>query len=407
MNTNILKTRIVHKICQLSLVIALASCNKQLPNATPIIIPGNSSTATIGDLVNTDTSLSFYKEAATRVGMISLLNDTLNELTVFLPNNNAFRLSGITSVAMIKAMPVSSVGGIVGYSIIPGRQVGSASVSTSFPNVQLPSSITIGTLPGTSLALKLSTFPSKRANGFWDNNIPIIGPDHLLKNGTVNIVAAIVAPPSQVLKTAMYNNPDLAYFKAAIARADSGKAGLDRLDSLLGYAVTNMTVLAPNNAAFKTLLFGSIYGALLSQGVDAATAAAQATALSSSPTVFNNPALFGVLTAEKVRGIMAYHFLATNAGLGFQPNIRAFSVNFASVPTAYTTLVNSAFAAHPGVMAQATFTGPVVTSLKFTGLGTFPPGGAPYSGPAANAVSLDQHAVNGVYHTIDAVLLPL
>ncbi len=106
---------------------------------------------------------------------------------------------------------------------------------------------------------------------------------------------------------------------------------------------------------------------------------------------------------------MAYHFLATNAGAGFQPNIRAFSVNFTSTPTAYTTLVNSVVAVHPGVMAQATFTaGPVqvVSSLKFTGLGTFPPGGAPYSGTPSNAVKMDQHAVNGVYHIIDAVLLP-
>ena len=53
-----------------------------------------------------------------------------------------------------------------------------------------------------------------------------------------------------------------------------------------------MTVLAPNDAAFQTLLFGSIYGALLQQGVPPATAAAQATALSSTPDVFSNPALY-------------------------------------------------------------------------------------------------------------------
>jgi hypothetical protein len=154
------------------------------------------------------------------------------------------------------------------------------------------------------------------------------------------------------------------------------------------------------------LLFGSIYGALLSQGLDNATAAAQATALSSTPDVFSNPALFSVLTAQTVRGIAAYHFLATNRGAGFQPNIRAFSVNFPETPGFFTTLVNSSVAIHPGIMAQATFTGPFVSSLKFTGLGTFPPGGAPYSGAAANTVKMDQHAVNGVFHIIDKVLLP-
>jgi hypothetical protein len=298
------------------------------------------------------------------------------------------------------------LGAIVGYSIIPGRQYLSDSVPATFPNIQLPSSLTIASLPGTPLPLKLSTFPSKRANGFWDNNIPVVKPDNKFSNGVVHVVAGIVAPPSQVLKSAIYSNPDCSYFKAAIARADSGMTGLNRLDSLLGYAVTNMTVLVPNNDAFKTLLFGSIYGALLAQGADQPTAFAQATALSASPDVFSNPALFGVLTAQTVRGIAAYHFLATNMGSGFQPNIRAFSVNFPETPAFFTTLVNSSVSIHPGIMAQATFTGPFVTSLKFTGLGTFPPGGAPYSGAAATAVKMDQHAVNGVFHIIDKVLLP-
>ncbi|MEO6844705.1 MAG: hypothetical protein ABI184_06000, partial [Ginsengibacter sp.] len=107
-----------------------------------------------------------------------------------------------------------------------------------------------------------------------------------------------------------------------------------------------------------------------------------------------------------VQGILVYHFLATNIGAGFQPNIRVFSNNFSATPTFYTTLVNSVVAVHPGILAQATFTGPFVTSLKFTGLGTFPPGGAPYSGTPANAISLDNNEVNGVYYVIDKVLLP-
>ena len=399
----------------LALGIVVASCNKDIPKATPLAAPLNYSTVTISGLLDADTSLSFYKAAATRVGMISLLNNPSNDLTVFLPNNAAFRVSGISSIAMINALPITSVGGIVGYSIVPGRQYStdgttnvSAAVPNSFPNIQLPTSVTIGALPGTTIPLKLSTFLSKRSNGFWDNNIPIVTPDLLLENGIVHIVAGIVAPPSQVLKSAMYSDPNLTYFKAAIARADSGMSGLNKLDSLLGYAVTNMTVLAPNDAAFKNLIFGSVYGYLTGLGVDPATAAGQATALSSSPAVFSNPALFGVLTAATVRGILAYHFLATpNPSTGaFEPNIRVFSVNFSSTANNYTTLVNSFYAIHPGIKAQATFYGPFVTSLQFTGYGTFPPGGAPYSGTPANAVKMDQHAVNGVYHIIDQVLLP-
>jgi hypothetical protein len=77
-------------------------------------------------------------------------------------------------------------------------------------------------------------------------------------------------------------------------------------------------------------------------------------------------------------------------------------------------LVNSdsAYAQHPGIMAKATFTGPFVTKLQFTGLGPLPPGVQPYTGAAANAaisssgIVTDNHCVNGVYYVIDKVLLP-
>jgi hypothetical protein len=169
-----------------------------------------------------------------------------------------------------------------------------------------------------------------------------------------------------------------------------------------------MTVLAPDNQAFQTLLFGIIYSSLLQQGMSAANASQTATLLSSSPTVFSNPLLFGSLPATTVRGILVYHFLATaNPNTGaYEPNVRVFSNNFSSIPSFYKTLLNSAIPQHPGIMVNATFSGPFVSNLTFTGLGTFPPGGAPFSGAAANAVSMDNNAVNGVYYVIDKVLLP-
>jgi len=231
-------------------------------------------------------------------------------------------------------------------------------------------------------------------------------------NGVVHLVAALVSPPSQVLKNAIYSNPNLTYFRAAIARADSGESGLSKLDSLLGYAVTNMTVLAPSDGAFQTLIYGLVYGNVLALTGDPAIADAQGKAAVAAGPIFlstNN------ITTAEVKGIMAYHFLATpnpNSG-NYEPNIRAFSVNFSATPTFYTTLVNTIVPPQlqPGVMAKATFTtlGPnisIVTNLQFTGAGTFPPGGAPYSGTAATATSLDNHCVNGVYYVIDKVLLP-
>lgn len=410
---NIQTTQLIRISLVMAAFFSIVSCNKPLPDATPIIYPPvNSNATSIGDLISSDTSYSFFAAAAKKVGQLAQLSQDNTVFTVFLPNNNAFRASGISSINVVNALPLQTLGGIVGYAIIPGQQFLSSDFTGAFPNTQLPTSITIGALPGTPLPLKLSTFPSKGAVGFFDNNMPVVQPDVKLKNGVVHLVGGIVAPPSKLLKDAIYSNPDLTYFKAAIARADSGQVGLNRLDSLLGYAVTNMTVLAPSNTAFQTLIFGSAYGYLLQLGYPQDVAAQTATELSSSPDVFSNPLLFSALTATTVRGILVYHFLATNAGAGFQPNIRVFSNNFSTTPAYYTTLLNSAIAVHPGIIGQATFTGPFVSSLQFTGMGTFPPGGAPYSGGAANAIPspathmMDNQAVNGVFFIIDKVLLP-
>jgi len=414
MKINILQnSRTIKVFLFATLAAFVISCNKELPDATPIIYPPvNNSSGSIGAAISSDTSLSFFKAAATKAGLLAALSDSTKLFTVFLPNNNAFRVSGIPSVAVVNSLPLASLVPLIQYHVIPGEQYTSADVPATFPNIQLPSYFTIGSLPGTPLSLNMSGFPSTRPNGFWYNNIPVVASDMKFSNGVVHLVAALVSPPSQVLKDAIYSNPNLTYFKAAIARADSGQTGLNKLDSLLGYAVTNMTVLVPNDAAFQTLIYGLVYGNVLALTGDPVIADAQGKAAVAAGPIFlstNN------ITTAEVKGIMAYHFLATpnpNSG-NYEPNIRAFSVNFSATPTFYTTLVNTVYPPQlqPGVMAKATFTalGPnisIVTNLQFTGAGTFPPGGAPYSGTAATASSLDNHCVNGVYYIIDKVLLP-
>lgn len=397
------------------------SCNKKLPQATPIDYPPvNNSTTSIGEALSSDTSYSFFAAAAAKTGQLASLSQDSTDFTVFVPTNDAFRLSGIPSIDVVNSLPAQTLGGIVGYAIIPGHQFLSTDFADALPNKQLPTSITIGALPGVPLPLKLSTFPSISAAGFYDNNIPVTKKDIKLKNGVIHEVAAIVAPPSMVLKTAIDNNPDLNYFKAAVARADSGESGLNRFDSLLNYPVTNMTVLAPNDAAFQTLISGLVFQNYLSHfPIPTASDTANAMAAANG-AVAAGPAFLASnnVSTSLLRSVIAYHFLAAYnpADTAYEPNIRMFANNFTSDPGVfYTTLVNN-FAPpslQPGIMAQATFAGPFVTGLKFTGLGPLMPGGTPYSGPAANAklspathLVADNHAVNGVYYVIDKVLLP-
>jgi len=422
MKKNIIETSTFIRLnLLLAVLIFFVSCNKKLPEATPIdYTPVNNSNTSIGEMISTDTSYSFFAAAAAKTGQLAALSQDSTVFTVFLPTNDAFRHSGIPSVDVVNSLPAQTLGGIVGYAIIPGQQYLSTDFANATPNKQLPTSITIGAIPGTPLPVKLSTFPSISSTGFYDNNIPVTKADIKLKNGVIHEMAAIVAPPSMVLKDAIDNNPDLNYFKAAIARADIGQTGLKRFDSLLNYPVTNMTVLAPNDKAFQTLIFGLVFQNYLSNfpsptATDTANAVAKA-----NGAVAAGPAFLSTnnVSTSTVRGIIAYDFLATYNPIdtAYEPNIRMFSNNFTANPGVfYTTLVNNSAppSLQPGIMAQATFSGPFVIGLKFTGLGPLAPGVAPYTGMAANAtvspithLVIDNHAVNGVYFVIDKVLLP-
>ncbi|MEO6729856.1 MAG: hypothetical protein ABIN01_01475 [Ferruginibacter sp.] len=406
-------------------IVIITSCNKELeqfaPIATPIYPTGNGIAATIAANAN----YSFYNAMITRAGLAPSLNDLTKTFTLFATDNAGMKVfvnaasGGAVPLAAPDAnflgfistlLPVASAQAIIQYNTI-GQKFASASFGSAFPNYPLPSQIV---LDPSQPFVRMPIFPTKGTPFSYVNNIPITGADITAANGiiipTFTIVAPLPASPLVTLRTLINADANLTYFKAAIARGDSGQVGISgvgayglQFDSLMNYPVTNMTVLAPNNAACQTLIFGSVYGALLAQGVPAATASTMATSISSSPAGFN------ALPVATVRGVVAYHILASKNTGSFKPDIRAFSVNFPSTPTALgvaTTLVNGSVAAHPGIVAQATFTGPSVTALKFTGLGTFPPGGAPYSGAAANATAWDRMALNGVLHVIDRVLLP-
>jgi hypothetical protein len=355
--------------------------------------------------------------------MTTTLNDLTKSYTIFATDNlgmNVFANAASGGAIPIPApasvvlgfintsLPVASAAGIVQYNTI-GQKFPFSAFGTAFPNYPITSQII---LDPNQPFVRMPIFPDGGTPYSYVNTVPVIATDMAAANGIIHTTFSIVAPlpasPLVTLKTLVDGDANLTYFKAAIARADSGQVGISgvgayglKFDELMNYPVTNMTVLAPNNAACQTVIFGIVYSTLLGQGVPQPTAFAQATAIASTPAGFN------ALPVATVRGVVAYHILASNKTGSYKPDIRTFSVNFSSAAGAFAkTLVNGSVAAHPGIMSQATFTGPVVSALRFTGYGTFPPGGAPYSGVPANATSWDRMALNGVLHVIDAVLLP-
>lgn len=404
-------------------MLLLASCNKDMEQLAPLATPTYPTGAGVQGAIAAIPGDSLYNRLLIKSGLSSMLNNNSVSYTLFATDNNGMKvfinaLSGglvplnapdaTFSGFITNNIPANSAAGIILYNLVGGKYPSSA-IPETFPNYPLPSQIVLD--PNLPFA-RLPIFPSKRGSAMWVNNIPITGVDLAASNGIIHHTATIVAPPATTLRNMIAGESTLSYFRAAIARADSGQVVKPNNDStnffnyLLGYGVTNMTVLAPNDAAFQNLVYALVYGKVLQLTGSASIAAAQATAAVAAGPAFlatNN------VTSAQIRGIVAYHILG-NGTTSIKPDIRVFGVNFSPYtpsPTAVKTLVNAGFASHPGVLAGSTVVNGFAANIKFIGFGGLPTT-TPFAGPAASTVSTlyDKHGANGVYHVIDRVLLP-
>jgi uncharacterized surface protein with fasciclin (FAS1) repeats len=328
--------------------ILFTSCNKDVPTPEPIPGPPIPTGNTIGQVITTDTTYSYLLAAVTRVGLSdALFTQTLN-FTVFAPNNAAFRASGIPSIAVINALPLSTLVPLTQYHIL-GFKMPGASIPETFPNTL---ALTLFAPPGAPAPfVRVSNFPSRRGTAGWVNNIPITQADIAASNGVIHSVARVLAPPSQTMSALITADTTLTFLKAAITRADSGQTGLNRLDSVLNTPIgPNLTLFAPNNNAFRALL----------------------TALGLPPST----AAFNFLSVQTVRAIVSYH------GLGS----RVFSPNIAATDSPVPTLLTAAI---PGTTVTLNST----KGVKGLANPSF-----------SNFLVVDRHGLNGTIFVIDQVL---
>jgi uncharacterized surface protein with fasciclin (FAS1) repeats len=399
---------IVHKLFKPAAVVTaaatlFASCNKDLPEATPIVTPAPTGASINGVVKANLANFSILDSAILRAGtntvgfppmsVSAMLSDSTGNYTVFAPTNAAFQASGIPfGLALFSgAFPAPTVASILSYHIVPGVRLRLDSVPQTFPNIQLPTALVLAqpsaTLPP---GLRASVFVSRRGNTVWVNNIPVLAGNVQASNGIIHNPAGLLLPPSRMIWDTINNGANFTYLKAAIQRADSGQAAASTLVAALSNPAANFTLFAPTNAAFQQTLTAVIYQKLRQQGIDSTTSINTATALASTPGVFTNPALATVLTPTLVRGLLAYHTL-----LG----PRVFSVNIPTAATNVNTLLNGSVPTAPPIVVQAIFNanGLTVQSATVKGFINTAP---------ANTVSRDLHFINGVVHTIDQVLIP-
>ena len=367
-------------------ITVLSACNKdveQFPNPTVTPPTGQS----LGQVLAATPDDSLYFRMVVRGGLLPLISNNATSYTMFVPTNAAVRsFVNIASGGLIPAnapdavhsafisttLPAASAAGIVSYNICPQR-IMAAAITTNFPNLQYPS--ILNPAPAVSSLLRLTTFPSRRSNGAWLNNIPLGVVDVNAANGVIHHTAAVNAPPSVFLWNKIESDPALDLLEAAVNRADMDPTAPGALRAALLNIGANLTVFAPDTTAFKNVL------SFLSGGLIPANA-----------PVANFSAFIGSLPIATVKGIVVYHVLGR----------RAFSVNLPTTAISSPTLLNGAVPTHPGVSVVATFTtipgfGTVAATATVKGV---------VNATASNITNRDNHYLNGVLHVIDQVLLP-
>lgn len=393
--------------------LGLSSCNKE-PEMLQEPEQPDPTGSTLTELLEANPDDSLYRRLMIHSGLYDMFNgEDGNFYTLFVPGNNAMKMF-INTVSM-GAVPLNApdavfssfitdnvdlptAQAIVGYNSVP-QALSSSSFGTTFPNFQYPT--IFNPAPSISPFLRLTNFPSAR-NGNWLNNVPITTVDEAARNGVIHHTAALVAPSSRFLWDRIDTDPQLTYLRAAILRADSATVTATTPGLLQGYLMNigaNFTVFAPTDDAFRATLTFAITQALINMGVDPGTAAAQAAVLASTPDVFQNPLLYGTLTAEMVTGFVAYHITTS----------RAFTNNFPTTSTAYPITLLNNFVAHPGIELQAVMGAPFAIAATVKGLFNTTPANIQINAsplmPDPVGTS-DQNYHNGVLHKIDQVLIP-
>jgi uncharacterized surface protein with fasciclin (FAS1) repeats len=432
---NNLKNILKSSLAIIGTALVFSSCNKDLDTFEPIPTPvfASNTTSNVGASFANANDTLFYR-LLVKSGLLPLLSDSSRRFTIFAPTDSAMRRFCSTAsggalpaagapqaayIGFINAnLPVASAAGIVQYYTV-GQLYPSSAIPTVFPNYPLPGQIQLDPLANPYIRSTITV--AKGSPNTYLNSVKLSVLDGVASNGIIHKTDSLQLPPSILLRNALAARSNLSYFRAALLRADSGqvvKANNDStnfLNYFMGYGILNMTVLAPSDAAFQTFIYTIAFGRTL-QALGVTPATASPAQLAAANTQGNNAVMAGPLflssnnvTTEQVRGVVAYHLLASNKTGSFKPDIRTFSVNVPTTPALVKTLVNSSAtgAAHPGVRAVATYS-PIgyTTSVTFTGFAALT-GGAPFSDTPANVVEKDVNTVNGVLHVIDRVMVPL
>jgi uncharacterized surface protein with fasciclin (FAS1) repeats len=191
---------------------------------------------TITDTLFERAEFTILSAAIRHAGMSDALKT--EDLTLFAPNDAAFKASGFADAATITARPSAEIRDILKYHII----------GTTLTADQLEDP---GTAPFQNLAMK-PAYITRNSGGILVNGVRIATPNLKADNGIIHVVERVLIPPTRSLLEIIQNNSDLTFLLAAANRAAQTNT---TLGNALSSPLSTYTLLAPSNAAFMAAGF--------------------------------------------------------------------------------------------------------------------------------------------------------
>ena len=208
-------------------VILFPSCNNDSDESKTIV-----------DLVVENPDFSILEAAVLHAGIADALKS--DNITVFAPDNEAFKTIGIESEADIKALDKTTVSAILQYHVIPSRVASSAIVTGNNTEVIM--------LDGGK------AFVTKNSKGVSVNGATVTTADLKAENGAiVHVIDAVILNDSRNIVEVAQAYPNLSFLVAAVLRANQGTTKVVDILSSAG----PFTVFAPTNDAFKAAGFAT------------------------------------------------------------------------------------------------------------------------------------------------------
>ena len=236
----------------------ITSCDKDddiVNNATP------STQKTIATIAVENGNFTILVDALTRTGLVDVVSDPTQNLTVFAPTDSAFmnlltelNMSSLDEVEM--ALGTDGLKNVLLYHVL-GQEVMSSMVTTGY----------VTTLGMNSSMDNLSFYLSADNGVMINQRATVTAVDLDASNGVIHVIDKVILPAT--MYQLLSYNPSYSSLVAALGVADGG------LDTLLDNPSEGpFTLFAPNNSAFNDLLMdmqladlNALVGALGTSGV--------------------------------------------------------------------------------------------------------------------------------------------